>query len=96
MSGPSPRGERFEILRAGLRVGAGDELRETARLLLEGAMADNATGIDDAQDVMAILRAAGRGDLDLADLLPEARPSRGNRLGSCCSSWSPEHPDKHL
>jgi len=54
-----------------LAVPAPIDAREAVRLLLEGAMGDATTGIEDAQDVMAMLQAAKRGSLDLADLVPE-------------------------
>jgi hypothetical protein len=47
------------------------EGREAARVLLEGAMADAATSIADAQEVMSLLRAVSRGTLDLAKLLQQ-------------------------
>ena len=40
-----------------------------ARLLLEGAMADTATSIADAQDVMRLLKAVSSGALELTQLL---------------------------
>jgi hypothetical protein len=67
--GPSPRGERFELCREVLAVTPeSNEGREAARQLLEGAMADAKTSIADAQDVMRVLKAATRGELDLVDL----------------------------
>jgi hypothetical protein len=67
--GPSPRGERFELCREVLAAAPdSDEGREAARQLLEGAMADAATSIADAQEVMSVLKAATRRELDLADL----------------------------
>ena len=67
--GPSPRGERFELLREVLAVAPeSDQGREAARALLEGAMADASTSIADAQEVMRVLKAATRRELDLADL----------------------------
>jgi hypothetical protein len=67
--GPSPRGERFELCREVLAVAPdSDEGREAARQLLEGAMADAATSIADAQEVMRVLKAATRRELDLAEL----------------------------
>ena len=68
--GPAPRGEQFELCREVLAAAPGTaEGREAARRLLEGAMADAATSIADAQEVMQLLKAASRGDVDLADLL---------------------------
>jgi hypothetical protein len=67
--GPSPRGERFELCREVLAAAPESaEGREAARQLLEGAMADSATNIADAQDVMRVLKAATRRDIDIADL----------------------------
>ena len=69
--GPAPHGEDFELCReviaAAPDTAAG---REAARRLLEGAMADSATTIADAQQVMRLLKAASRGEVDIADLLP--------------------------
>ena len=68
--GPAPQGEEFELFREVIAAApASAEGREAARRLLEGAMADAATSIADAQEVMRLLKAAGRGDLDIADLL---------------------------
>lgn len=70
MRGPAPRGEEFDLYRQVVRTVPGrDEAVAAARLLLEGAMADAMTDVEDAQEVMAILCAAGRGQLDLARLL---------------------------
>ena len=67
--GPTPRGERFELCREVLAAAPdSDEGREAARQLLEGAMADAATSIADAQEVMRVLKAATRRELDLAEL----------------------------
>ncbi len=68
--GPAPRGEQFELCREVLAAAPQTtEGREAARLLLEGAMADAATSIADAQEVMSLLRAVSRDALDLAQLL---------------------------
>ena len=68
--GPAPRGDQFEMCREVLASAPGTpEGVEAARLLLEGAMADAATSIADAQDVMRALRAIGRGELEIARLL---------------------------
>ncbi len=68
--GPVPRGERFEVCREVLAAApASDEGRAAARVLLEGAMADAATSIADAQDVMQALKALSRGRIDIADLV---------------------------
>ena len=68
--GPSPRGDRFDLCRRVLGLASGTpEAQEAARLLLEGAMADASTEIADAQDVMRILKAIGRDEVDLAELL---------------------------
>jgi hypothetical protein len=67
--GPCPRGEQFELCREVLAVTPeSDEGREAARQLLEGAMADSKTNIADAQEVMYVLKAAARRELDLTDL----------------------------
>ena len=69
--GPAPGGEQFDLCREVLAAAPGTaEGREAARLLLEGAMADAATSIADAQEVMALLKALSHGALDLAQLLP--------------------------
>ena len=68
--GPSPRGDRFEMCREVLAAAPeGDAARAAARLLLEGAMADAATTIADAQDVMDALKALAGDRLDIDDLL---------------------------
>ncbi len=69
--GPAPGGEQFELCREVLAAAPDSkEGREAARLLLEGAMADAATSVADAQEVMALLKALSRGSLTVADLLP--------------------------
>ena len=69
--GPAPQGEEFELCREVVAAAPGTaEGRTAARTLLEGAMADAATSIADAQEIMRLLKAAGRGDIDLADILP--------------------------
>jgi len=45
------------------------EGRDAARMLLEGAMADSATSVADAQEVMSVLKALSVGALDLGQLL---------------------------
>ncbi len=68
--GPAPQGEEFELCREVIAAAPGTaEGREAVRRLLEGAMADAATSIADAQEVMRLLKAASRGAVDLADLL---------------------------
>ncbi len=68
--GPAPRGEEYELCREVMAAAPGTaEGREAARRLLEGAMADAATSIADAQQVMQLLKAASRGEVDVADLL---------------------------
>ncbi len=68
--GPAPQGEEFELCREVIAAAPGTaEGREAARRLLEGAMADAATSIADAQEVMRLLKAASRGAVDLADLI---------------------------
>ncbi|MGZ6081718.1 MAG: hypothetical protein ACXWK4_12950 [Myxococcaceae bacterium] len=68
--GPAPCGEQFELCREVLAAAPETpEGHEAARLLLEGAMADAATSIGDAQEVMSLLRAVSSGALDLAQLL---------------------------
>jgi hypothetical protein len=69
-AGPPPRGETFDICRRALAKLADPGARAAAtRILLEGAMADAATDVDDAQCVMQILKAADRGDCTIAELL---------------------------
>ena len=68
--GPAPQGEEFELCREVMAAAPGaPEGREAARRLLEGAMADAATSIADAQQVMQLLKASSRGEVDVADLL---------------------------
>jgi hypothetical protein len=68
--GPAPRGEQFELCREVLAAAPGTpEGQEAARLLIEGSMADAATSIADAQDVMRLLKAVNSGALDLTQLL---------------------------
>lgn len=68
--GPAPRGEQFELCREVLAAAPGTpEGQEAARLLIEGSMADAATSIADAQDVMRLLKAVSSGALDLTQLL---------------------------
>jgi hypothetical protein len=68
--GPSPRGEQFDLCRELLaRAPSSNEAAQAARLLLEGAMADVATGIDDAQAIMELLKAADRGVVEIAALI---------------------------
>ncbi len=68
--GPAPRGEEYDLCREVVAAApATPHGRAAARRLLEGAMADAATTIADAQGVMALLKALDRGDLDLAALL---------------------------
>lgn len=50
---------------------ASAEATEAARILLEGAMADATTSISDAQLVMRALKAIGRGELSLTDVLTD-------------------------
>jgi hypothetical protein len=56
------------------RSAAGEEAIQAARLLLEGAMADAATDIADAQDVMRLLKALGHGEVALEQLLAMGDP----------------------
>ena len=68
--GPAPRGREFDLCREILAATPPVPQRlPAARMLLEGAMADAATGIGDAQQVMTLLKACDRGDLDLEALL---------------------------
>jgi hypothetical protein len=68
--GPAPQGEQFELCREVLAAAPRTpEGREAARLLIEGSMADAATSIADAQDVMRLLKAVNSGALDLMQLL---------------------------
>jgi len=69
--GPAPRGEEFDLCRR-ILVGAPgtDEAAQAARILLEGAMADATTALDDAQEIMRILRALDRQELNPGKILP--------------------------
>lgn len=70
-SGPAPRGEEFVLARRVVRASSGTpEAGRALRLLLEGAVADACTGIEDAQAVMAILKALDRGAVRESDLVP--------------------------
>ncbi|MGV8042647.1 MAG: hypothetical protein AB2L07_22215 [Thermoanaerobaculaceae bacterium] len=70
-AGPAPRGETFELARRVLRASPRTAEAEMAvRLLLEGAVADACTGIEDTRAVMAMLKAADSGEARLSDLLP--------------------------
>lgn len=70
VAGPAPRGEEFDLCRQIITAAPdSDEAVAAVRMLLEGAMADAVTDVRDAQEVMAILRAAGQGRLAVADLL---------------------------
>ena len=70
----APRGEAFDLCRRLLAAWAPlPERTEAARLLLEGAMADSTTDLVDAQEVMRLLKALGRGDTTLAALLADQR-----------------------
>jgi hypothetical protein len=71
-SGPAPRGETFDLCRRLLSVAPGSgEALQAARTLLEGAMADAATPIADAQVVMRLLRSLDRSEVQLSDILQE-------------------------
>lgn len=68
--GLRPEGEPFEACRRLLAGGArGAEAGEALRVLLEGAIADAATSIADAQTIMSLLKATDRGRLRLEELL---------------------------
>ncbi|MFI5168168.1 MAG: hypothetical protein ACHQQS_16295 [Thermoanaerobaculales bacterium] len=68
--GPAPRGEQFDLCRRVIVAApSSTEAVQAARLLLEGAMADAATDIGDAQDVMRLLKAIGRAEVALEQLL---------------------------
>ncbi len=68
--GPPPRGEQFDLCRRVAAAAPGTAEAEAAlRMLLEGAMADASTPIDDAQEIMLLLKAADAGTLRLGDLL---------------------------
>lgn len=70
LAGPAPRGEEFDLCRQLARGAPGSgEAATAARVLLEGAMADATTPVATAQQVMAMLKAAGQGRLDLVDVL---------------------------
>ena len=73
--GPSPRGEEFDLCRQLLASAPfSAEAAQAVHLLLEGAMADVATSIDDAQSIMALLKAIDRGEVATAELI-EAHPT---------------------
>jgi hypothetical protein len=64
-----PWGETFDLCRSIVRGPApAAERNEAARLLLEGAMADSTTPVDDAQEIMRLLKAVSRGEVMLAAL----------------------------
>jgi len=70
VKGPAPRGETFDLCRrVAVSEAAPADRREALRMLLEGAMADSTTEVGVAQDVMCIIKAASRGELDLQGLL---------------------------
>lgn len=70
-AGPAPRGEAFDLARRVLRTSpATAEAEKALRLLLEGAVADACSGIEDTQAVMAMLKALDRGAIRCSDLLP--------------------------
>jgi len=70
VAGPGPAGEPFHTCRRLLAAGArGSEAAQALRVLLEGAMADAATSIADAQTIMSLLKAADRGLVQLEELL---------------------------
>ena len=69
-AGPAPRGAEFDLCRRVLAAApATPDAREAARVLLEGAMADAATPIADAQEVMRLLRSLSRGAVELGAVL---------------------------
>jgi hypothetical protein len=69
--GPAPHGEEFELCREVLAAAPmTPEAAEALRLLLEGAMADAATSIADAQVIMQLLKALDRGQVTPQELLP--------------------------
>ncbi len=71
VAAPTPAGEPFDTCRRLLAAGArGSEAAEALRVLLEGAIADAATSIADAQTIMSLLKAADRGLVRLDELLP--------------------------
>ncbi len=68
--GPAPRGEEYDLCREVIAAApATGHAHVAARRLLEGAMADPATTIADAQIVMALLKSLDRGECDLGALL---------------------------
>lgn len=70
-AGPAPRGEAFDLARRVLAAApAAPEAGAALRLLLEGAVADTRTGVEDTQAVMAILKALDRGVVRASDLVP--------------------------
>lgn len=70
-SGSRPPGEPFDACRRLLAGSArGAEAERALRVLLEGAMADAATPIADAQLIMVLLKAVDRSQIKLDELLP--------------------------
>ncbi|MEP0773212.1 MAG: hypothetical protein HRF46_02480 [Acidobacteriota bacterium] len=70
-SGSRPPGEPFDACRRLLAASRqGPEAGHALRVLLEGAMADAATSIADAQLIMVVLKAVDRSQLTLDKLLP--------------------------
>ena len=68
--GAVPRGEQFDLCRRLLaRFPSSPEAAGAARLLLEGAMADAATDVADAQDIIRILKALDRSEIGIEHLL---------------------------
>lgn len=68
--GSVPRGEEFDAARRLLALSpAGPEAIHALRLLLEGAIADAMTAIEDTQAIMSMLKAWDRGDLRVDELL---------------------------
>ncbi len=68
--GPPPRGEQFDLCRRVVAAAPATAEAEAAlRMLLEGAMADASTAVDDAQEIMPLLKAADTGTVRLGDLL---------------------------
>lgn len=68
--GPIPRGPEFDACRAVLQGAAGTEVAfQAVCMLLEGALADPRLDIDDAQDVVRLLRDLAAGIVTPGELL---------------------------
>ena len=70
LSGGIPEGKDFDACRAILQTDCDDEAAFAALFtLLEGALADPFFGIDETQQVVPILKAMARGNIDVRELV---------------------------